>query len=135
MTMTKVSTIAKLFYLLTHADGDVNEQELAMVRQMISHERLNENIFFQEVERLDFLSIEEILSDCLEEMREEQAYDQIKYIAWMCLVANADGFMDQAEWQLIYNIYHKGLGINLQDIMEKQLKLKQMLDNAMRLSA
>ena len=133
--MIKDSTIAKLFYLLTHADGEVNEQELVMVRQMITHERLNENLFFQELERLNFYSKEEIMTDCLEEMREQQTYDQIKFIAWMCLVANADGFMDQTEWQLIYYIYHKGLEINLQDIMEKQLKLKQTLGDSLRLSA
>ena len=133
--MIKDSTIAKLFYLLTQADGEVNEQELAMVKLMISHERLNENLFFQELERLDFYSREEIMADCLEEMREQQTYDQVKFIAWMCLVANADGFMDQTEWQLIYYIYHKGLGINLQEIMEKQLKLKQTLGDTLRLSA
>ena len=133
--MIKDSTIAKLFYLLTQADGEVNEQELAMVKLMISHEGLNENLFFQELERLDFYSREEIMADCLEEMREQQTYDQVKFIAWMCLVANADGFMDQTEWQLIYYIYHKGLGINLQEIMEKQLKLKQTLGDTLRLSA
>ena len=133
--MIKDSTIAKLFYLLTQADGEVNEQELAMVKLMISHERLNENLFFQELERLDFYSREEIMADCLEEMREQQTYDQVKFIAWMCLVANADGFMDQTEWQLIYYIYHKGLGINLQEIMEKQLRLKQTLGDTLRLSA
>ena len=133
--MIKDSTVAKLFYLLTNADGEVNEQELVVVRQMVSHERLNENLIFQELERLNFYPREEIMTDCLEEMREQQVYDQVKYIAWMCLVANADGFMDQAEWQLIYYLYHKGLGINLQDIMEKQLKLKQILGDALKLSA
>ena len=133
--MIKDSTVAKLFYLLTRADGEVNEQELVVVRQMVSHERLNENLIFQELERLNFYPREEIMADCLEEMREQQVYDQVKYIAWMCLVANADGFMDQAEWQLIYYLYHKGLGINLQDIMEKQLKLKQILGDDLKLSA
>jgi uncharacterized tellurite resistance protein B-like protein len=48
---------------------------------------------------------------------------QIRCIAWLCVVANADGFMDKKEWMLIYKVYHTELGLRLDDIMLVQKEL------------
>jgi len=45
----------------------------------------------------------------------------------MCVVANADGFMDRAEWQLIYKIYHKELGLPLNEIFSVQKELNKLI--------
>jgi hypothetical protein len=39
------------------------------------------------------------------------------------VIANADGFMDKTEWQFIYKVYHKELGLNLDEIMKTQKEL------------
>jgi hypothetical protein len=52
---------------------------------------------------------------------------QIRIIAWLCVVANADGFMDRGEWQLIYNIYHKELNLPLHDIFAVQKELNKKI--------
>ena len=47
-------------------------------------------------------------------------------MAWLCVVANADGFMDKAEWHFIYDIYHKSLNLPLDEIMVVQKQLNQI---------
>jgi hypothetical protein len=52
---------------------------------------------------------------------------QIRIVAWLCVVANADGFMDRAEWQLIYKVYHKELNLPLHDIFAVQKDLNKII--------
>jgi uncharacterized tellurite resistance protein B-like protein len=52
---------------------------------------------------------------------------QVRIIAWMCVIANADGFMDRGEWQLIYKIYHKELNLPLHDIFAVQKELNKKI--------
>ena len=54
----------------------------------------------------------------------------------MCVLANSDGFMDKAEWQFIYKIYHKELNLPLDSIMEVQKELaKHTRDNSVFLTS
>ena len=59
----------------------------------------------------------------LSDLRKLSKEQQIRCIAWMCVIANADGFMDRKEWQFIYKIYHKELNISLDEIMKVQNEL------------
>jgi uncharacterized tellurite resistance protein B-like protein len=51
---------------------------------------------------------------------------QIRIVAWLCVVANGDGFMDKTEWQLIYTIYHKELNLPLEEIFKVQKELNRI---------
>lgn len=57
---------------------------------------------------------------------------QTQTVAQLCIVANADGFMDKDDWQLIYNIYHSELKLRLDDVLRVQrqfvaeMKAKQL---------
>ena len=54
----------------------------------------------------------------------------IRCIAWLCVLANADGFMDRAEWQFIYKIYHRELQLPLDVIMGVQKELMRKISAA-----
>jgi hypothetical protein len=43
------------------------------------------------------------------------------------VLANADGFMDRNEWQLIYQIYHKELALPLSEIFTVQKELNRLV--------
>ena len=46
---------------------------------------------------------------------------------WLCVVANADSFMDKKEWMLIYKIYQTELNLQLDDIMQVQKDLNKII--------
>ncbi len=52
---------------------------------------------------------------------------QIRCIAWLCVIANADGFMDREEWALIYKIYQTELNLKLDDVMNIQKSLNKLI--------
>ena len=64
-----------------------------------------------------------VLSECLEELKKLDHKKQARCVAWLCVIANADGFMDKAEWQFIYNLYHKELHLQLDEVMKLQKEL------------
>jgi len=125
--MKPISVNTKLYYLLTHADGEVHKKEVEMGEKMLWHQSLNREKFNEELEELSKRDAESIFNECLAELEGFNKNDQINCLAWMCLIANADGFMDKNEWQLIYKLYHKHLNLELNEIMQRQKELNQFI--------
>lgn len=122
-TMNHRSILIKLFYLLVHADGKVNEREIAGGKQMIKAEGIPEMEFNNLLESLKKRKQNVLYAECLEELKKLDREKQIRCLAWLSVIANADGFMDKTEWQFIYKIYHNELGLQLDDILKKQKEL------------
>lgn len=125
--MKTISVNTKLYYLLTEADGEVHKKEVEMGEKMMWHEALNNERFQEEINQLRGFDKEEIYKQCINELIKFNKNDQVNCLAWMCLIANADGFMDKNEWQLIYKIYHKALHLELNEIMQRQKELKNFI--------
>lgn len=125
--MSQISINTKLYYLLTYADGEVHKKEVEMGEKMLWHEAINSNNFDDDVKFLKEQDREKVLDECIVELKKFNKNDQINCLAWMCLIANADGFMDKNEWQLIYTLYHKHLGLELNDVMKRQKELHQFI--------
>jgi len=53
---------------------------------------------------------------------------QIRTIAWLCLIANSDGFMANEEWQFIYKTYFHELKLSREKILEEQKILKSKIN-------
>lgn len=123
-----MNIISKLFYLITTADGSINPKELEMAKHFLKNEGLEEEKFQEDLKVLETYSFNEIYMDCLENLRKTDNKKQVHYLAWLALIANADGFMERNEWQLIYKIYHKELKLNLQDIIHAQRDLAHSLN-------
>src|SRR5690242_15358078 len=96
------SALIKLYYLLVHADNDLNEREIAVGNQMIKAEGISESDFNSTFDQLKKRTEAVIYSESLEEIKKLDHKSQVRCIAWLCVVANADGFMDKKEWQFIY---------------------------------
>ncbi|HLZ16412.1 MAG TPA: TerB family tellurite resistance protein [Cyclobacteriaceae bacterium] len=121
--MNQKTTLIKLYHLLVSADGNVDEREIAAGRQMIKVEGIPEVDFNRILDSLKKRISGVVYSECLEELKKLSHDDQVRCIAWLCVIANADGFMDKTEWHFIYKLYHTELALQLDEIMKKQKNL------------
>jgi uncharacterized tellurite resistance protein B-like protein len=118
--------LTKLYFILIYADGKVNEHELATGRHIVKTESLKEEEFRVQIEMLKSLQPNIILADCIQGLKKLSRKQQIRIVAWLCVVANGDGFMDKAEWELIYRIYNKELNLPLEEIFKVQKELTRI---------
>lgn len=121
--MNYKTIITQLYFLLIHADGSVNEREIAVGKQMVRTEGLNEEEFTASLELLKSRDTVKMYKDLVRGMQTLNRKMQIRAVGWLCVLANADGFMDKAEWQFIYKVYHRELNLPLEEIMKVQSEL------------
>jgi uncharacterized tellurite resistance protein B-like protein len=121
------SIISGLYYLLIGADGHVNEKELLLGKKMVAAEGLEEPKFLLALEQFKDQDKTHLYNNCLAGLRKLDKELQIRCVAWLCVIANADGFMDKEEWVLIYKIYHNELHLSLDDVMKTQRALNKIL--------
>lgn len=112
--------LIRLYYLLICADGSLNQKEIDAAKQMVAAEALSEIEFQAEMKALPGRDQTLVYSECIRAMKLLSHTQQIRIIAWLCVLANADGFMDRAEWQFIYKIYQKELTLPLNEIFQVQ---------------
>lgn len=117
------SALVKAFYLLVNADGAVNPKELASGLFLAQSEAIPEAEFTNLLEALKKRNRDVVSSECVEELKRQSTALQIRCIAWLCVIANSDGFMDKTEWQFIYRLYHQELKLQLDEIMKAQKEL------------
>jgi uncharacterized tellurite resistance protein B-like protein len=117
------SIIIRLYYMLIYSDGKVNDGEISSGKRMIQSEGISEQEFMIQLDSLKGKDTAVIYRETLIELKRLKPERQIRCIAWLCVLANSDGFMDRTEWQFIYKIYHKELQLPLDVIMEVQKDL------------
>jgi uncharacterized tellurite resistance protein B-like protein len=125
--MTYQSIITALYYMLIYAEGNVNSKEIASIKQMIKAEGLLEEEFNVQMRMLESKDKSLLFSQCMLSMKELSHEQQVRIVAWLCVVANADGFMERTEWQFIYRIYHKELNLPLNEIFNVQKDLNKVI--------
>jgi uncharacterized tellurite resistance protein B-like protein len=122
--------LTRLYFILICSDGNVNEKEVSYGRKMVEAEGIDEKYFFSQIKILEVNNQHELLPEAIAGIKKLPRQDQIRCIAWLCVIANSDGFMDKAEWQMIYKIYHKELNLPLDEIMKVQKTLAQSIYRA-----
>lgn len=127
--MIRVETVLGLVHLVATADGNVKAKELELVNKLLLVEKLSDKDASVLLEKFQGQSRQMIFDSCIQELKKADKPTQIKYVAWLCVIANADGFMDQQEWALIYQIYHKELGLHMNDVMSKQREINRDILN------
>jgi uncharacterized tellurite resistance protein B-like protein len=127
MNLNYNTTITKLYFLLISADGHVNAKEVALAKQMIKTEGVAESEFYSLLAKLKDVSHEQLLNESIASIKLVDRAHQIRIVAWLCVLANADGFMDRTEWQLIYRIYHTELKLPLNEIFTVQKELNRLV--------
>ena len=121
------TTLINLYFLLIYADGKVNERELFLGKQMLLAEGFDTIKIESELEQLNQKRKESVLNDSIVSLKKLSSRLQIRCIAWLCVIANADGFMDKDEWKLIYKLYHDELDLPLDDVMKEQKELNKII--------
>lgn len=121
--MSYDSVIVRFFYLLIAADGKVNEKEKLVLSQMIECESINREVYESEMLLLPTLDKQKVYAESLAILKKFPRKKQLRIVAWLCVLANADGFMDKAEWQFIYGLYQKELHLPLQEIFDVQREI------------
>lgn len=121
------AVITRLYYLLIFADGTANEKELSISREMVKTEGLNELDFSAQLAILKTQDAGAIYDEALTGLKKLDRNSQVRIVSWLCVLANADGFMERSEWQLIYKIYHKELSLPLHEIFEVQKQLNRLI--------
>src|SRR5688500_19523786 len=124
--MNYKSILPKLYFILVYADGDVNDHERSSGKILAKTEGLNDEDLRAEMELLKSKDKAALLTECITALKKLSRYHQIRAIAWLCVVANGDGFMDRAEWQLIYRLYHKELNLPLEEIFKVDRELNRL---------
>jgi uncharacterized tellurite resistance protein B-like protein len=117
--------LTRLYFILICSDGNVNEKEVSFGRKMVEAEGIDEKYFFSQIKLLEVNNQNALLPEAILHLKKLSRDEQIRCIAWLCVIANSDGFMDKAEWQMIYKIYHKELQLPLEEIMKVQKGLAQ----------
>lgn len=133
MISTYHQLLVRLYQLLALADGNLSESERTMGEQMAHLESLDVEWFHSQVKSLAAVPANVLLTESVAGLKELPRPKQVNALAWMCVIANADGFMDSREWALIYSLYHKQLGLELGMVQqaERHLKRKVMALKAM----
>ena len=121
------SIISSLYYLLIYADGKINDREVTLGKLMIKEEGFDDAEFDKLMEGLTGKDRTKLLADCVIALKKLVIKQQIRAIAWMCVIANADGFMDKQEWMLIYKIYNTELKLSLDEILKEQKELNKII--------
>ncbi len=124
--MSYKSILTQLYFILIYADGHVNDHERSSGKNLVTIERFDEEDFKVQLEFLKSKDPSALLSDCIKALKKLDRNQQIRVVAWLCVVANGDGFMDKMEWQLIYTIYHKELNLPLEEIFKVQKELNRL---------
>lgn len=125
--MKQHTTLTKMYFLLVYADNIIDDKELLAGKKMAQYERIAEDSFNREIESLRNIDQALIYKDIIHDMKLLDNRIQVRFVAWLSVIANVDGFMDEREWQLIYRLYSKDLKLSLADIMLKQKELKQYI--------
>lgn len=127
--MVRAETILGLVHLVVNADGEVKEKELELVNRMIHVESLSDKDASDLLNKFKGKDAAKLLDDCIRDLRKTDKVTQINFLAWLCVIANADGFMDQEEWSLIYRVYHKELNLETNEVMNRQKEINKTILN------
>jgi len=114
------NTLIKAYYYIILADGVINEKELAFGEKMIRKEDIDQNLFNKKMKSFESEKLESLIVSLKSDLKKLKKEEQIKIIAYMSNVANSDGFMDQTEWKMIYDLYKNELNLQLEDILQAQ---------------
>jgi uncharacterized tellurite resistance protein B-like protein len=131
MTLTENKTnyiegLVSLYHLLINADGYVDEKEIRMGELMKKHENIDDMDFDYLLGRISQLDKDQAIDNCVNSLSKCDYQWKVKCMAWMSLIANADGFMAPEEWKLIYKIYSTELKLDLTDILEMHKQLPRL---------
>lgn len=121
-TLTKFTeSTLSLCYLVGNTHGNMNHFEERMYEFIKQEENISDEVAELIVNEIDSMSHEYILEKGIQALNQCEKTDQVKCLAWMNRIANADGHLADQEWSIIYQVYDQELNITLEEILGFEL--------------
>ena len=121
-TLTKFTeSTLSLCYLIGNTNGDMTHFETRMYEFIKHEENIPEEVAGLILDKITAMSHEYILEKGIQALSQCKKTDQVKCLAWMNKIANADGCLADQEWSIIYQVYHRELNLTLEEILEFEL--------------
>ena len=114
-------SIVKLYHILSNLDNNYGAKEERLLELMMSYEGISHSYLKEQRQKITSLGRNEISLDAMALLKRCDHQEQVRCVAWLARIANADGFMSTNEWSLIYDTYKKWLKIDLNDVMTYEL--------------
>ncbi len=119
--------LTSLYYLLICADRTIDTRELDMGRKMIDIENIDVNYFYSNIDRYSSESDKYIYNTCIQSLKNCTETERIRSLAWMKLIANSDGDLDNKEFELIQDICINEFKLTLDQILKGEKEIRTEL--------
>lgn len=116
-------TLIKAYYYLIIVDGMVDPKELSFGSHMIETEGIDRENFEILLDTLNDESPEKVKSSLIEDIQQLSKDEQVKIVAYMSNLADADGITDVSEKDIIHDLYHE-LHLDFKEITKARQYLK-----------
>jgi hypothetical protein len=123
------STVARLYYLMIHADGDLTAGELNVGRHIMSIEGLKESIMDTELVVFNALPRAQVIESCVNNLRAIGKPLLTRAIAWMYVVSEIDWVTDKNETSLIEEVCSQLEDISISEVALVESELSKQLVN------
>jgi uncharacterized tellurite resistance protein B-like protein len=120
--------LTSLYFLMICADKIIDTQELEMGRIMRNVESIDQKEFYSRIDEYSNHDNRVTYNKCLSVLQQCNEEEKIRCMAWMKVIAFSDGTMASREWDLYQHICNNELGLNLNEILEVQKKIKKVID-------
>ncbi|MCG8308115.1 MAG: hypothetical protein MI975_12040 [Cytophagales bacterium] len=118
---------AHLYYLMLSADKIADLNELELGNKIIALENLDKTEVMKDLDLLSAVPRNEALKDCIDLLKSISRKEQQKCLAYVKLIANADGSYDDSESDLLNEIGTNELNILPSEIRDIERELKQRI--------
>lgn len=116
-------TLIKAYNYIARADGEIDEKETALGKKMIRKENILEDEFNDRMIAFSSQEHDALVVSLKSDLKKLEKDEQIKILAYMSNIANADGFMTADEWRIIYKLYKEELQLQLEEILAVQKEI------------
>lgn len=116
-------TLIKAYYYLIIVDGMVDPKELSFGSQMIETEGIDRGNFEDMLDTLNDEPSEDVKASLIHDIQQLSKSEQVKIVAYMSNLADADGITDVAEKDIIHDLYHE-LHLDFKEITNARQYLK-----------
>lgn len=116
-------TLIKAYYYLIIVDGKVDPKELSFGLRMIDEEGIDRENFEELLDTFNNESSHKVKESLIEDIKLLSKEEQIKIVAYMSNLADADGITDVSEKDIIHDLYHE-LHLDFKEITNARQYLK-----------
>ena len=122
MLNTFQELLISAYYYILIADGMVDRKELSFGNLMIEKEKINKADFEDKLDELSDRDVDQIREEIKQSLKNQPHEKQLKIVAYMVKIADADGVKDPHEMTSIQRIM-QGLNLHVNDIIKAKRDL------------